>query len=356
MKLYSNKSKISDSSTCLSICVVRLSALGDVIMVLPLIETLKKSFPQSEITFVTCRQFEPIVKGIKNVNIIYVDKIKSVNAFISTFRLFRKCKFDILLATQASFSAHLFYLCIRAKRKIGYDSIRSKDLHGLFINERISFKREHTVDGFLSFAEFVGAQAIVRDINILGDKEPDIDWVRNMIGSSNYFVVNPISAKSCKNWPLDRLSEVISFTLEHTDLNVVIIGTADAIHASSQLEQMIAKKERVFNLAGKTNIEKLISLIQFSNFLLSSDSGPIHLAGILNVPVVALYSTTSPEITGPWFPNSYVVNRHQEALTRSQSKRKVRSDWNVRLYNENAMELITVEDVIKPVSSVVGLA
>ena len=115
--------------------IVRLSALGDLVMCLPLIATLKKSFPNAEITWIIEDKFYPLFDKIDSIQFIPVSKIRSLSDWIHTKKMLKNERFDVLLCCQASMSANLLYPMIKAKRKIGYDKMRSKDFHNLFIHE-----------------------------------------------------------------------------------------------------------------------------------------------------------------------------------------------------------------------------
>src|SRR5690349_3539238 len=135
-----------------SICVVRLSALGDVLMLVPLIRTLQDNLPHVTITWVISRPAYDLVEGMEGVKFIIIDKPKSLKDYWQFKKQLSGQTFDVLLATQASFRANLLYFFISAKRKIGYDSLRAKDGHHWFINEKITPGNDHTLEGFLKFA------------------------------------------------------------------------------------------------------------------------------------------------------------------------------------------------------------
>jgi heptosyltransferase I len=174
------------------ICLVRLSALGDVVMMIPLVRTLRKNFPDAEITWVIDRCFLEIVEHLEGVSFLPVKKIRNPIDYFKMKKLLGFYSFDLLLATQASFAAHLFYTLIQAKRKLGYDAIRGKDFHSLFVNETIEYAKEHTVDGFLRFATAMGAKEKVLDGSV-PLTNADRKWVTDHLPQSGYFVINPYS-------------------------------------------------------------------------------------------------------------------------------------------------------------------
>ena len=193
------------------ICIVRLSALGDIVMCLPLIKTLQKNFPEAKISWVIGKSFYPLLDKLEGINLIPIPKIKSFKDLLFAKKILKDYKFDVLLATQASFSAHLLYMLIKAKRKIGYDRFRSKDFHGLFVKERIGFHKEHTVEGFLRFAKTIGAKEMNFDSDIPLGKE-ETTWAAQF--KTPYFVINPCSSKRAKDWGYNNYPLVIKYVME----------------------------------------------------------------------------------------------------------------------------------------------
>lgn len=322
------------------ICIVRLSALGDIVMCLPLIRTLQKNFPTAEITLIVGKSFYPLFEKLEGVHVIGVPKIKSVKDWLDVRKKLKAYHFDILLAVQASFSAHLIYTLIRAKRKIGYDSVRSKDFHSLFINERVPFSKEHTLEGFLGFAKKIGAKEMVLDGAVpLGDEKYEVI-------KTPYFVVNPCSSKLEKDWSYENYIPVISYVQEKYGLTPVLIGVSQ----DKEICEMIEKKCSCLNLCGKTNLKELAHLLKEAKLLLSPDSGPLHIASSFKTPLVGLFAPTSSFITGPYFSNKICVDKHAEVLEKYASKKERKKGWNVRIYHKEAMSLITVEEVQKKIS------
>lgn len=320
------------------ICILRLSALGDIVMCLPLLRTLQKSFPHAKITWMIGKPFYPLLDKIEGVEFIPISKIKSFKDWLAIKFLLKQREFDVLLACQASFSAHLIYPLIKAKRKIGYDKFRSKDFHALFIDERIPFKKEHTLEGFLSFAKALSANSISFDsqIPLAGEEEK---WAEQF--EAPYFVINPCSSKKAKDWNYENYIPIIEFVKKKYKLNPILIGgPADQIVCSE-----IQRQTGAINLSGMTSLGQLTALLKNAKFLLSPDTGPAHIASAIGTPTIGLFAPTSSHITGPYFSKSAVIDKHDEALKLYGSANEKKLGWNVRIYHKEAMNLIGVHDV-----------
>ena len=120
-----------------SICLLRLSALGDVTHVLPLVRTLRRAWPDVALTWVIGKGEQKLLDGLPGVEFLVYDKKTGLAGMRALKRELKGRRFDALLQMQVAARANLLSAFLPAQRRIGYDRSRSKDLHGLFINERI---------------------------------------------------------------------------------------------------------------------------------------------------------------------------------------------------------------------------
>ncbi len=142
-----------------SLCLLRLSALGDVTHVLPLLHTLRSAWPEVAVTWAIGKGERRLLDGLPGVRFVEYDKKSGIKGMRALRRDLGE-RFDVLLQLQVSARANLLSAFIPAKRRIGYDRSRSKDGHGLFINERIADRPGiHVLDAISSFAEALGLHA-----------------------------------------------------------------------------------------------------------------------------------------------------------------------------------------------------
>lgn len=205
-----------------SICIVRLSALGDVLMLVPLVRTLQAHLPQAQITWVISRPAFDLVEGMDGVEFFLIDKPKTPADFWRFKQAMRQRHFDVLLAAQASFRTNLLYPLIPASRKIGYDAHRANDGHGLFVTERIKPGLEHTLEGFLKFAEPLGINRpeIRWDLPIRAE---DYQWAEQHVPKTKpILVVNPAASKPERSWLVERYIQVLSECQQRWPLQIVL--------------------------------------------------------------------------------------------------------------------------------------
>jgi heptosyltransferase I len=333
-----------------SIGIIRLSALGDVLMLVPLVRTLQGHFPQAKLTWIISNPAYEMVAGMDGVEFVLIDKPKSLSGYWQFKKLMKSHQFDVLLAPQASLRTNLLIPLIKAKRKIGYDSHRANDGHRLFVREHISPGFDHTLEGFLKFAEPLGAeQKIIRwDLPITAE---DFEWAdRQLPKEGPILVVNPAASKPERSWMVERYIQVIQEAQKKWQVEVVLTGGPGA--HDKELADPIARAIPVTNLVGKTKPKQLLAVISKASAVLCPDTGPSHMATAVNTPVVALHAVTNPSISGPYTFRHLAVNRYPQAIEEVLGIPFEETIWGTQVHDAAAMKLITVDDVLDKLKEV----
>ncbi len=336
-----------------SICIVRLSALGDVLMLVPLVRTLQANFPAAKLTWVISRPAFDLVEGMDGIEFVVIEKPRSLMDYWRFKQQMRGRQFDVLLATQASFRANLLYACIRAKRKIGYDSARAQDGHGWFVHETITPGHDHTLDGFLRFADQLGvAEKQIRwDLPI---QDADFAWARTHLpGTRPVCLVNPAASKPERSWAADRYIDVIKYMQSRWHATVILVGGPGAHDRA--LGDAILEQVEVMDLIGKTRPKQLLALISLADLLLCPDTGPSHMGAAVGTQVVALHAVTNVNVSGPYLYRQYCVDCYPEAVRTILQKTPETTPWRTQVHDEKAMQLVTVDAVIAKLDEVFAL-
>lgn len=337
------------------ICLMRLSALGDVCLLVPLVRTLQKTFPRAQISWVISRQMHQLLEGLDGVEFILIDKTRHAWDYLQFYRHMRRRSFDVLLATQASFRANLFYPAIRAPLKIGFDKERLRDFHGFFVNRHLPPARQHLLDTFLSFAAALGAEEPLIDWR-LPITEEDMRFAARSFGDENerWLAVNPTASKPQRNWLADRYGAVINHVIEAWASRVVLTGgTARAErHLGEAILAHIRRPSAVLNLIGQTTPKQLAAVLGRAQALLAPDTGPVHIATAMGTPVVGLYAVAPPELSGPYLSQHLVVNRFPQAVRQMLGKDPETVPWGTRVHDPDAMALIDVEAVLEKLATI----
>lgn len=335
-----------------SICIVRLSALGDVLMAVPLIRTLQASLPHAKLTWIISRPAFDLVEGMDGVEFIVIDKPHRLADYWRFKRQMSGRVFDVLLAPQASLRTNFLYPFIKAKRKIGYDEHRANDGHGWFVNERITPGFEHTLDGFLKFAEALGIrEKVIRwDLPIT---PADYEWADQYLPQNGpILVINPAASKPERSWPVARYIDVLRRAQEKWQVQVVITGGPGDF--DKQLAEQILQEIPAINLAGKTKPKQLLALISKATAVLCPDTGPSHMSTAVNTPVIALHAVTNPLISGPYLFQHLVVNRYPEAAEKILGSASVEEVWGQHVHGDESMQLISVDEVMEKLAKVLS--
>jgi heptosyltransferase I len=146
---------------------------------------------------------------------------------------------------------------------------------------------------------------------------------------------------------------VTRYLRERLEANVVVTGGKSALEQT--YADTIASQGGAVNLAGRTSLKQLQALIAAADVVLCPDSGPAHMATAAGTPVIGLYATSNPDRTGPYLSRNLCVNRYPDAVERYLGKRVTDIRWGQRVRHPDAMELITVDDVIDKINEFYGI-
>ena len=330
-----------------SLCLLRLSALGDVTHVVPLVRTLQRHWPQARLHWVIDKGGFKLLAGIEGVTFHTYDK-KTGLAGMRALRAELPAEgFDALLQMQVAARANLLSAFIRARRRIGYDRSRSKDLHGLVINERIPDRPGiHVLDAIGSFCEPLGLKqtGVTWDLPVPADAHA---WARAQwpTDAMRTLVISPCSSHERRNWYADRYAAVADHAAAQ-GWRIVLCGgrsdlerrTADAIIGAMQAPAL--------DLVGKDTLKQLPALLARADLVMTPDSGPMHIANAMGTAVLGLHAASNPLRSGPYSSVRYCVDRYDDAARRYRGKPASALKWGAKIEHDGVMALITVDDAI----------
>jgi heptosyltransferase I len=332
------------------VAVIRLSALGDVVLCASTVLHLAKS-KKFKIYWITTSQSRQLLGEIEGVEFIIVPKPKNLKCFMECRRILSSYTFDYLLLAQASFSAHFVSMYVKAKRRIGFDQSRSKDFHGFFINERIEQREEHFVDAYYSFASMLGLQKpAVINWNGLFQSDRNHELLNfEFPGTDRIMAINPSASKTERNWEVNSYVKVIDHA-HNKGIGVIVTGGSEQNELDFNEQICHRCKESPLNLTGKIKLGALPYLYKKIDFLLAPDTGSIHIACAVGTPVIGLYAVANPRLTGPYNANEFSINKFDLALEKFFSSRQV--NFHSRVHNPSAMSLINEDEVIAKIELV----
>lgn len=337
------------------ICILRLSAIGDICHTLPLVRTIQQHWPDTKITWIIGKAEYALVEGIDDINFIIFDKKNGINEYFKVHNQLKNIKFDALLHMQMALRASLISLLIRSKIKIGFDRERAKDAQWLFTNRKIKpHRNEHVLDSLFGFADALGVNEHLNLWNIPVTQEQRQSAKNKLNGLTNYVVISPCSSKTYRNWNIEGYAKICDYLKETHHYDVVLTGGKSEVEKNYGEEILHLSQHKPLNLIGKSTLKELLTILQGADFLISPDSGPAHIATTVQTPVIGLYATTNPDRARPYLSKKWTVNRYPDAIYKKYNMDVASVAWGTRVRDNWAMDLITTDDVTTMIDQIVN--
>jgi heptosyltransferase I len=329
------------------VCIVLLTGLGDVVHGLPLVNALKDDDPERRITWVVEPMPAPLLAGHPSIDRVVVyckkDGLRGVARLARD--LTKGGRIDLTLNLNVYTKSVWPTLLSRARHRLGFDRGRSFEGVWLASNHHLDARpRAHTADMFLEFAEHLGLAVPNPEWRIgLTDEErrAQAEFFAQF-GGRRVATIIPASASPKKDWPAERWARVADALAHDFGFRVVLAG------GPGEREQRIAR-DIVAAASAKPvwalgdSIRRLTWIIGGSSLVLAPDTGPVHIARALGVPVTGLYGHTNPWRVGPWRRyHDLWIDRYTEPGEAPDP-----SDFTPKL---GRMEQITVEEVVQKIA------
>jgi len=334
-----------------SICLLRLSALGDVTHVLPLVHTLRSAWPETCLTWVIGRGEYRLLEGLEGVDFAVYDKTSGLTGMRALRRAVRErapggC-FDVLLHMQVAARANLLSAFIPARQKIGYDRAKSKDLHGWFIDTRIPARDGlHVLDTLGSFCEPLGLKQrqVVWPMPV---PEEAYAWAAAQWPQDGQrtLMISPCSSHTRRNWYPERYAALADHAAAR-GWRVVLCGGRSALERDTADAILALMHVPALDLVGKDTLKQLPALLARADLLVTPDSGPMHIAGAMGTRVLGLHAASNPARSGPYLERRYCVDRYDDAARKYLRKPASALKWGTKIEHDGVMELVTVDDAI----------
>jgi len=329
-----------------SICILRLSALGDICHTLPVARTIQRTWPETRITWIIGKTEHSMVGDIPGIEFVVFDKSKGLKAYPDLYQQMRRRHFEVLLHMQMALRASAASCLIPADIRLGFDRVRAKDWQWLFTNHRIACKdRQHVMESFFGFTEALGIRQKCLEWNIPIPEHARQKAQQYLFGVNDYIVISPCSSMNYRNWFSGGYASVADYAADKYRLKAVIVGGDTDIERRYAYEIRRQSKTRVIDLVGRTDLKQLLAILEGAKLVIAPDSGPAHMATATGTPVIGLYATTNPDRARPYFSQQYVVNRYNEAVRDKYDKTPDQMPWGLRVRDEGTMARITVKDV-----------
>jgi heptosyltransferase I len=325
-------------------CIVMLSAVGDAVHVLPVANAIKRADPQSQITWVLQPGPATLVEGHPAIDeIVRFDRSRGWRAFVDVRETFRDRQFDIVLALQDYFKAGILTAIAPAPIKLGYDRARARDANWLFTNRQIPpHEPQHIQDEYFEFLRAIDKSPEPIEWRI-GPWDDEREWQREFVKQFDRPIVSLVigTSRPQKDWIAERWGELADALSGRFGLHPVLVGGRSPREEATErliLERTRHKPTSALN----SGLRRLVSILDASSFVISLDTGPLHMAVALGRPVISLLGFSNPLRTGPY-------RASQELIVNAYGNM-----WNgARLATDrrlDRMQTITVADVLEKVA------
>lgn len=340
------------------ILIIKPSAFGDILHALPLLDRIKTVYPEISVSWVASLAYTDMLTENKLIDKLFIfdrkkwgrkrNILKTLRESKKFILDIRKEQFDIVIDLQGLLRSGVITFLSGAPIKIGLSD--SREGSRFFYNRIVTVhdKKRHAVDRYLKVFDLLDNHGNKpRGVSFPvccteeADKFADNFFADNKIYPQDKVIaLNPNARWESKCWNSEKFSELADLIACQFGAKVIFIGGPSD---KPSVEKIIFNtKSRPFNLAGKTGLLELASLLKRVDCLVTNDSGPMHLAVAVHTPVIALFGPTDPVKTGPYGKGNEVIRKDIEC---SFCFKRV-------CPTKKCMALISVEEVLDNIKKV----
>jgi heptosyltransferase I len=321
-----------------------LSAVGDAVHVLPVVNAIKRADPQSHITWILQPGPASLIEGHRSVDeIVRFDRSRGWRAFTDIRALFHDRKFDVVVALQDYLKAGILTAIAPAPIKLGYDRARARDANWLFTNRRVPpHEPQHIQDEYLEFVSALGIEPEPVRWH-LGPWDAEREWQRDFVKQFERPIVSLVigTSRPQKDWLAERWGELADALSGRYGLQPVLVGGRSPREERTETVVMERTRHKPFS-ALNSGLRRLVAILDASALVISLDTGPLHMAVALEKPVISLLGFSNPLRTGPYRASQeLIVNAYGEMWNGDRLATDRRMD---------RMQTISVSDVLEKVA------
>lgn len=337
-----------------NLCLLRLSAIGDVCHAVAMVQNIQRQWPEINITWVIGKIEASLLQGMPGVEFVIFDKKAGLQGYRDLRNIMKGRYFDVLLHMQVALRASIASLCIPAKTKIGFDNQRAKEAQWLFTNKKIAAQSQpHVLDGFMGFSQALGLE-VNPPLWQMPLTDEDQLWASEQFSADNkpVAIICPAASKAERNWHAEGYSKAAEHLISR-GFKVVICG------GPTTMEKLLAEaiisraNGDIANLVGKTSLKQLLAVLKLAHLVVAPDTGPAHMAVTVGTPVVGLYAHSNPKRTGPYLYPQYVVSAYEQALQIQYKQSSAELPWGTRAKGKDLMMQISINEVIKTIDRLI---
>ncbi|HSR10291.1 MAG TPA: lipopolysaccharide heptosyltransferase I [Thermodesulfobacteriota bacterium] len=310
------------------ILIVKLSAIGDVVQTFPMVEALRKNYPEARIDWLVEEEAADILMGHPALDRVIVSRRKSwqrnvlrkprptlreIRDFVCSLRA---REYDWVIDNHGVFKSGVMVLLCRGKRKIGFRATRKIADEGNYLFTRERYKpldiETHAVERYVDLASQLGVRterpSLRFEVPPESRERAEQLLKENRCASRPIVVVHPMAKWDTKQWPRENFARLTA-ALSARGASVVLTGSPADEAFVREILSVAGEPSRAVNLAGKTGLRELAALFALADLVITTDTGPMHMAAAVQAPLIALFGPTAPWRTGPYGESAVVLRK-----------------------------------------------
>lgn len=337
------------------ICILRLSAIGDVCHAAAMVNRIRCARPDIQITWIIGKIEYQLLNGMEGVEFIPYDKKTGRKGMQAIRQQLKAQRFDVLCVMQIALRANLLSRAVRAKVRLGFDKDRSKEGHGLFINKRIAKQQHpHVLEGFMAFADAMGIDPVEAPAWQLPLSEQDLVPGQQLQQTYGRFaVICPAASKAERNWQAEGYAAAAKHLAEK-GLPVLLCGGPGPLDREIGDQIVAAGAPIARDLIGKTTLKELAGVLAQATLVIAPDTGPAHMATAVGTEVIGLYAHSNPRRTGPYNNLADVVSVYDDCIAQQCGKPWQSLPWGRRAKGDTLMAMISTGQVTTAIDKVLN--
>jgi lipopolysaccharide heptosyltransferase II len=292
--------------------VVRLDDVGDVVLATPFIRALKENFPESKIDMLVKNSTKKILANDPHLRRVisfepFWMRTKKAFGFAKTLKFInslRKEKYDIIFDLRGNPFNILLMFFIGGKYRVSYNSQGMGFLLTHCVKEtELKHSAERNFNILRSISLKVKSKQPKVYLSERDRKFADLFLIKNGIKNGDFIVgVHAGASWRPRIWPKERFAEAIGRLVQKYNAKIILFGSKDEQELVKSIICLAGKEsyDSIANACGKTNLTQLAALLSKCSLFIGNDSGPMHIASSLRIPMIALFGSQSPEIFGPY--------------------------------------------------------
>ncbi len=322
------------------ILIVELFNIGDVIVITPALKALKQAYPDAEIDVLIKPGMQQVLQNNRNVT-----NCIQFSSFSEILKKIKKQNYDLgIILHPGSLQVSLLLLLARVKFRVGCTKSGITYGKGFFLNRKVfpNNVMQHKIEDNLDVLRSIHISPKNNNLELYPSVESE-KKIKKLLSRKPHPIIGISAASKHWNqkWYPERFAEVANYYINNHNATIVFTGLEDEKIQVAEIIDKIEKKDNVLDLAGKTSLRELMSLIKNLDLLITIDSSTTHMASAFNTPVLALFGPTMPKFWGPAGKNSSYIWKEKEACV---GCRKYYCIYNK---NHECMKSISSKEVIE---------